>query len=506
MANLDKTTENIQIVTPLKPSRVLNIILGGFHSLRFKLFLSYILVSVLPLFVLWGIISATVEEHLLGQRVGEIRAGTSQQAVFLSLNNFMHDVLVRPMHHSSINAQASALAARIYIVDPMGIIIYDSQGMTAGISWAHQNIMDALDGQHSYSVVEDGGNFIIQSAMPIVDANGVVGAVMLEHTMMDAGAIISSINTQTLWIIAGIGAAVAAVVLFIAGWFLGPIKHVLSAVKSISEGHLNKRVKLGGKDEMSVLGAAVNDMAQKLERVETARQEFVSNVSHELKTPLASVKVLSESLLHEENAGVEVYREFLADINSEVDRMTDIINELLTLVRLDEVELPLNISNFSLNKMLEGIIWRLKPLADAGSIEIEFNHPQMVSIYGDEMKLSLAISNLVENAVKYSNEGGQVKIMLQVDARNVFVTVADSGVGISEEDHARVFTRFFRADKGRHRETGGTGLGLAITHKTILLHNGSINLSSKLGEGSVFTARIPLKHKSQKEGGAEHVK
>jgi signal transduction histidine kinase len=335
--------------------------------------------------------------------------------------------------------------------------------------------------------------------VPVTDTDGdnlvVIGAAMLMHTMTDAFRLVSGINSQILWLIVAIGAGVAVVVLIISAWLLNPLRHVLSAVKNISEGHLNQRIALRGKDEIYALGAAVNDMAQKLERTETARQEFVSNVSHELRTPLSSIKVLSESLLHRDNVEKEVYKEFLSDINSEVDRMADIIDELLTLVRLDEVELPLNISQFCLNNLLEEVIKRLRPLALVEGIGIEFSPSHQLFVEGDEMKLNLAISNLIENAVKYSYSGGLVKVLLDVDAKNVFVTVSDRGAGISEEDQAKVFSRFFRADRGRDRQTGGTGLGLAITHKTILLHKGSIKVSSKIGEGSIFTIRIPLQHK-----------
>jgi signal transduction histidine kinase len=383
------------------------------------------------------------------------------------------------------------------------VVIYDSLGGAGeGTGWAHPDIMQALDGYHSHSTDEVDGGISIHTAVPVTAAEGdnmmVIGAVMLSHTMTDAHSLVSGINNQIMWLIAAIGAGVAVLVLLIAAWLLNPLNNVLSAVKNISEGHLNQRISLRGKDEISALGTAVNNMTQKLERTETARQEFVSNVSHELRTPLSSIKVLSESLLHRENVEKEVYKEFLSDITSEVDRMADIIDELLTLVRLDEVELPLNISYFCLNGLLEEVIKRLRPLAlvDGINIELAPAPAHQIFIEGDEMKLNLAISNLIENAVKYSFEGGLVKVLLDVDAKSAFVTVSDRGAGISEEDQEKVFSRFFRADKGRNRQTGGTGLGLAITHKTILLHKGSIKLSSKIGEGSIFTLRIPLQYKS----------
>jgi signal transduction histidine kinase len=482
--------------------------MGGLRTLRFKLFLSYILVSVTPLFVLWGIISATINNHLLEERLTEIRSWTSQTAVTMALNNFMEsEGISRRIQERSLDAATINFSSAIFVVDSMAVIRYASQGlMEAGTTWANPKITMALDG-HSVYNIDDSDGVLIQAAMPIFgEYDNVIGAVMLAHTMTEAGGLISSITSRTIWLIIAIAATVALFVFLIAAWLLSPLRNVLDGVKNISEGHLDQRIELRGNDEISVLGLAVNDMAQKLERTETARQEFVSNVSHELKTPLSSIKVLCESLLHKESSdeggpgrktgthkGVdgEIYQEFLADINSEVDRMANIINELLTLVRLDETELPLNVTHFDLNDLLAGVIRRIRPLAEQKAVTMEFTANHQVNIDGDEMKLNLALSNIVENAVKYSHEGGKVKILLDTDAKNAFVTVADTGIGIEEEDHDKVFARFYRADKGRDRENGGTGLGLAITHKTILLHKGSIKLSSKPEEGSIFTVRIP---------------
>jgi signal transduction histidine kinase len=491
LAVLEKR-ERAVLGIPLGPTRIFNRIVSGLRTLRFKLFLSYILISVIPLFVLWGIISITIENHLREQRLSELRSWTSQTAVFLSTTNFIQNPTARPMHAVHLGRDSASFSAGIFVADDMGVIIYDSQNPDdTGRLWANANIMAALDGSPGYSI-DDGDGVLIQTAMPILDDdNNIIGAVMLAHNMTEAGGLIAGINSSTMWLIAAIAATVVLLVFIISSWLLNPLRNVLAAVKNISEGHLSQRIELKSKDEIAALSAAVNDMAQKLERTESARQEFVSNVSHELKTPLSSIKVLSESLLHKDDAETEIYREFLADIDSEVDRMTKIINELLTLVRLDEIELPLNITYFDLNNLLVDVVRRIRPLAELKAITIEFVANHQLSIDGDEMKLNLAISNIVENAVKYSYEGSKIQVLLDADAKNAFITVADSGIGIDEDDHDKIFARFYRADKGRDRETGGTGLGLAITHKTILMHKGSIKLSSKPEEGSIFTIRIP---------------
>ena len=293
-------------------------------------------------------------------------------------------------------------------------------------------------------------------------------------------------------------AVILAVIIFVFVFFVSrllivPLKNVLKVVKKMSLGHLNQRIEVYGHDEFSELGSAFNDMSQKLERVEMTRQEFVSNVSHELKTPLSSVKVLGESLLLQENVPNEMYREFLMDINNEIDRMDSIINELLTLVRLDQTEQPLNIGQFSANKMVEDIVKRLSPLAETKNINLHLDEEEkLVTMEADEMKISLAVSNIIENAIKYTPHGGTVRVIIDADHQNAFITVSDTGIGIGDAEHEKIFNRFYRVDKTRQRETGGTGLGLSITQKTVLLHNGSIKLTSKENEGSTFVLRLPL--------------
>ena len=211
---------------------------------------------------------------------------------------------------------------------------------------------------------------------------------------------------------------------------------------------------------------------------------------------MSSIKVLSESILLQEDVPKEMYVEFLHDINSEIDRMSAIINDLLTLVKLDQKEIPLNFAETDLNKVMEDIIKRMTPLAAAKQIQIHYCKEKDVLAEADEMKLTLAISNLVDNAVKYTPEGGSVTVVLDADHQNAFITVSDTGIGIPEDEINRIFERFYRVDKTRDRETGGTGLGLSITYATVMMHNGSIKVNSKEEEGTSIQMRIPLRQNS----------
>ena len=228
--------------------------------------------------------------------------------------------------------------------------------------------------------------------------------------------------------------------------------------------------------------------------LDDSRQEFVSNVSHELKTPLTSVKVLADSLNTQEDVPVELYKEFMSDIVNEIDRENKIINDLLSLVKLDKTASELNIESVDINKLMESIFKRLMPLAKEQGIDLIFESQRQVVAEVDEVKLSLAITNLIENGIKYNREEGWVKVTLDADHQFFTFEVADSGLGIDEESQKHIFERFYRVDKSHSREIGGTGLGLAITRSTILMHRGSIKVSSVPEEGTVFTVKVPLSY------------
>ena len=204
------------------------------------------------------------------------------------------------------------------------------------------------------------------------------------------------------------------------------------------------------------------------------------------------MKVLADSLNAQEDVPAELYREFMQDITEEIDRENQIITDLLSLVKMDKKAADLNISSMNINDLLELILKRLRPIAASRNIELILDSFRPVNAEVDETKLTLAISNLVENAIKYNVDGGWVKVSLNADHKYFYVTVADSGIGIPKESLDHIFERFYRVDKSHSREIGGTGLGLAIARSAIVMHRGAIKVYSKENEGTTFSVRIPL--------------
>lgn len=286
---------------------------------------------------------------------------------------------------------------------------------------------------------------------------------------------------------------------FYSGFVVKPLKGLAQYIERITEGFLGNKVTIKSYAEVEDVVDSINHMTTKLETLERSRQEFVSNVSHELKTPITSIKVLADSLLQQEDAPAELYREFLTDINDEIERENKIITDLLSLVKLDKTSGELNIETININELLEQILRRIKPIAAKRNIELIFESYRPVLAEVDEVKLSLAVNNLIENAVKYNFDDGWVRVSLNADHKFFYIKVSDSGVGIPEDEQENVFERFYRVDKARSRETGGTGLGLSITRNAILMHRGAIKVYSKEKEGTTFTVRIPLNHVRKNE-------
>lgn len=288
----------------------------------------------------------------------------------------------------------------------------------------------------------------------------------------------------------------AVIMLLIAGFHSRqvskPLNKMTRSLNHISEGYFDDKIEIRSFKEFEEMSEAVNNMLSKLNAMENSRQEFVSNVSHELKTPLTSIKILADSLVQQPDAPAEVYHEFLQDINAEIDRENRIITDLLELVKLDRKNGEMHIAMVSINELLEILMKRIKPIAQTHNVDLIYESYRKVDAEIDEVKLSLAISNLVENAVKYNKEGGWVKVTLDSDHKYFVITVSDSGIGIPEESIQHIFDRFYRVDKMRARKTGGTGLGLSISKSVVLMHNGQLRVESQEGEGTTFTCRIPL--------------
>ena len=330
--------------------------------------------------------------------------------------------------------------------------------------------------------------------MPIINSNKQTtdGVVIMSFSTKNLHQMADAVKRQVYIILLILTILVLLGALLYSTLLARPLKQITSSINEISQGDMSVKLNMHGFSEISSISDSFNQMIDVIRNQDTARQEFVSNVSHELKTPIASMKVLADSLLSQEGMPEEIYREFLGDITNEIERMTKIINDLLSMVKMDKNTSQVEVVNTSINDLLEQLLKRLRPIAAERNIELIYESYRPVMADIDETKMSIALNNLIENAIKYNYDDGWVRVTLNADHKFFYVTVQDSGVGIPEDVQDNVFERFYRVDKARSRDTGGTGLGLSLTRSAVLLHRGSIKLYSKEKEGTTFTVRIPL--------------
>jgi len=392
-----------------------------------------------------------------------------------------------------VDTLAYSLSARVMIVDTDYRVAYDSFRLLKDTYIMDNDIYEIMKGDRDERLVRE--QSYIEYMFPVVNREGYIDdvaviAVSLESLENERGYLSYRANIL-ICIFMVIGVLVA---FFISYMAVRDTRKIKGQLVNMKDGFLGQISSDGLWREAGSVVDNMNGIFAKSQLLEESRQEFVSNVSHELKTPITSMKVLSESILMQDNVPVEMYREFMNDIVLEIDREAQIISDLLTLVKTDKGSDSLNIERVDINELMEVILKRLTPLAEKRSIEITFESFREVEADIDKVKFTLAISNLIENGIKYNVDGGWIRVSLNADHKNLYIKVADSGVGIPEDCVEHIFERFYRVDKARSRDTGGTGLGLAISKNIIVMHKGIINVYSEPGKGTTFTVRVPMNY------------
>lgn len=392
-----------------------------------------------------------------------------------------------------IQQMAYAYSARILIINSDYIIVKDNYIFDEGKTIITEDVINAFKGKSHSHINYKSSSAVITT--PIIDDTGKISGVI--KVSLSGYATIQTINYMkriSIAVMIALLLVFSGILVFVIYKLTSPAKDMKEKILSLSDGDKNARIKKQTIKEYKDIGDAVNVLLDRLESIDGSRDEFVSNVSHELKTPMTSMKVLADSLLATENAPIEMYKEFMQDIAEEIDRENEIIGDLLNLVRTDGERAVLNIETVDVNELMEVVLKRLKPIALKNNIEIIFESMRPVTASIDRVKFIIVLTNIIENAIKYNHPEGWVKITLNADHKFFYVDVSDSGIGIPEECKDQVFERFYRVDKARSRETGGTGLGLAITKNIVLLHKGTIKFYSKENEGTTFNIRIPLNY------------
>ena len=464
-----------------------------FKSLRFRILIILVILGIVPSVIVTRMMIGNYEKQAVAVRAGAVSNQCSVLCNQIIKENYLNDPSSEAVN-GKLEMLSNVYGGRILIVDRDFKIVKDTYHVDEGKTLVSPKIIRSFKKGEPTDYQRKGQ--VIEFAVPVrsADVPQIQGAMLVTISCSEITATMMELNYQGLLLIAVIVVLSVFLGYILATVLVKPLARVTKSIEDLTDGYQNDEISVPDYTETELITDAFNKMLARMKVLDESRSEFVSNVSHELKTPMTSMKVLADSLVGQQGVPEELYQEFLQDITAEIDRENRIITDLLSLVKMDKKTADLSIQHMDINQLLEDILKRLRPIADKRSIDLILDSFRPVEADVDEIKFTSAISNLVENAIKYNVDDGWVRVSIDADHKYFYVTVADSGMGIPEDSLERIFERFYRVDKSHSREIGGTGLGLAITRSTIAMHHGVIKVFSREGEGTTFSVRIPLSY------------
>ena len=470
-----------------------------FSSLQMKYAMSYLVIFAVVLVLLNTYPVLASQELLFTSKRDSLKSQAAVMAsALMELESLSADQVVRVM-----NMLDNMGLTRILVTDPSGLVLYDStrdsgeeadpEGEKREPEYRYalyQEVVSALRGNDVFYSRYSNKVFTSTAACPIVYRGMVIGAIYILEVDSAQGALLLSLQQN----LRNISLVIAAVTLLMSALFskmlTARIGALLRAIRIVGEGEYGHRLQPVGRDELAQLAEEFNQLTDRLQVTEEVRRRFVSDASHELKTPLASIQLLSDSILQNEQMDQETVRDFVSDIGEEAKRLTRITEHLLTLTRLDSLPAektePVDVS-----AVAERAVNMLTPVADTAGVTIHTETKPGYEIRCTNDELYQICFNLIENAIKYNFAGGYVYVSTYKDGDQILIEVADTGIGIPEGELTKVFNRFYRVDKARSRAAGGTGLGLSIVRDTARRHGGWVTARRRNPEGSVFTVGFP---------------
>ena len=460
----------------------------GKTSLQFKFSMSYILI-ILAVLVLLNTYPLLVSQSLVF-RTKETAMKSSVKMVESALSGLPE--LTEENVGQALASVEETGVSRLLVTDTSGRILFDTRegGSAKGMYAMYTEIVQALDGSDAFYCRYDSHAFLSRGASPVVYRNRIIGAVYAYEYDTQQAELLQSFQTNLTRISLLIGVLVVALSALLSRAFTRKIRELLQAIRQVREGAYSHRASVRGNDEIAQLATEFNSLTDRLQTTEAARRRFVSDASHELKTPLAGIRLLTDSILQTEDMNADTTREFVEDIGREAQRLSRITEDLLRLTRLDSdlLDAP---ETVEVAPVLEQVMRMMSLLAQEKGTELTYRMEENCRVSATKGEVHQVIYNLTDNAVKYSGKNGKVRVELRHEDHDVVLTVADNGPGIPEEDLPKVFERFYRVDKARSRAAGGTGLGLSIVQDTVKKRGGMVSAANRPNGGAVFTVRWP---------------
>ena len=426
-------------------------------------------------------------------------SSTTRNLIFRSKHTFLEDKVrlvatalsedpsIAQSHSEQVLKQIGNLnATRVLVTDGTGLVIYDTmeENSVLGHYALLQEVVLALEGNDVFYSSYEAGALESRAAMPILRGDTLVGSVYLMEYDTDQGNLIQALQQNVFWISIVLEAAVIIFSLIFSEVFSHRMREIFNSVRLIRGGDYSHKMRIRGHDELSVLATEFNALSERLQVSEDRRRQFVSDASHELKTPLASIKLLSDSILQNE-MDRDTVLEFVEDIGNEADRLNRMSQKLLSLNKMDAQKEEEQVIE-DICQITERVFRMLSPVAKLNQISLINETIPGCTVLMFEDDLYQIIFNLIENGIKYNRPGGSVTVRLTRQDDEYTLSVQDTGVGIPEDSLPYIFDRFYRVDKARSRQAGGSGLGLSIVSDMVCRNLGTIEVTQPETGGSCF--------------------
>ncbi len=404
------------------------------------------------------------------------------------------EVLNNSTISEAVTQMGSLKVTRMIVTDQSGMIIYDTQPDRIGTYGLFPEIVVAMRDRgndvFSWWYHYRDGAMQSHAATPLLSYGNLIGCVYIMEHDTTQGAMIESLQRTVLQVTLILELAVILFSFTFSKTFSRRLQQIMTSMRIIRDGDYTHKVNMGGHDELTFLGDEFNDLTERLNTSEQKRQRFISDASHELKTPLASIKLLTDSILQNDMDLVTI-REFVGDIGDEAERLNRITSKMLSLTKAD-IDIAADSEIIYMGPTLERVARMVSSLAQQSNIDIALNLEQDSPVLILEDDLYQIAFNLAENGIKYNVPNGKLSISLRRTDDNAILQITDTGVGIPEDAIGHIFERFFRVDKARSRASGGSGLGLAIVRAIVLRNRGDISVESVVGQGTTFTVSFPV--------------
>lgn len=457
----------------------------GYSSAQFRYAMTYVLITLVVLLIL-NIYTSSVSQKLFYQS----KETSMIDKCLLASDEIAKLEVMNPATVSAMVGRMENLnTTRMLVTDQNGMILYDSTGTSQGSYAILPEVVSALEGNDVFTWDYHASSMRSRAATPIVYFDTIVGCVYMMEYDTAMGALFSSLQNTTLQITIILEIFILLFSIAYAVMFSRRISRIMESMRIIQEGDYTHKVDMGGNDELTILGNEFNDLTERLQTSEQKRRRFVSDASHELKTPLASIKLLTDSIL-QNDMDTETIREFVGDIGNEAERLNRMTAKLLSLTKVDsEPEAECEI--IYIEPTVRRVVRMLSRLAQANNVTFQVEITEDCPILIQEDDLYQIIFNLLENGIKYNVPNGKIIVQIYRQEDNAVFTVRDTGVGIPPDAIGHIFERFYRVDKARSRQTGGSGLGLAIVRAIVQRNRGEIEVESTMGMGTTFTVSFP---------------